>query len=159
MSSNAVLLIPLVAFAAAYESPDSQRPIVLAEARSATKKAIRLANDASAQRRGELHVVDVSDAAAERATDAVLRSKAWREALHEASERAGGAAITDDLELRSFAGPTGTLTRVEAVLFSGEGYTLCGDDYVARVMGIVDDTGRVVVPFVRVEDATDGGCP
>lgn len=94
----------------------------------------------------------VSDATAELATYAVLRSKAWQGLLRDAQVHAGGVAVSDELELRSFTGPAGTFTTVEAVVYSGEGYAICGGaDYLSRVLGVVDEAGRVVVPFFRMD--------
>ena len=94
----------------------------------------------------------VSDVAADNATQAVLGSKAWQGLLREAQERSGGLAVSDDLDLRSFTGPSGTFTAVEAVVYSGEGFAICGGaDFLSRVIGVVDESGRVVVPFFRMD--------
>jgi hypothetical protein len=273
MSANAILLVPLLAAATAYASPDSDRPAAIAHTQAVAKRAIRLAIEASAQRRGELHLVEVidgtaylatrgpvpdhddlvpneardvwtgtsaaqssdgvevgdgfvvvspngatfscqvdaidvlvrgatmegfdsgtdtpscgqaetwarltcgegvtdgfavpigtpvaiayppadavSDVAAENATSAVLRSRAWHGLLREAEARAGGTSVSDDLQIRAFDGPDGPVYSVEAVVYSDDGYAVCGgEDYLARVIGVVDAHGRELVPFFRFE--------
>lgn len=88
-----------------------------------------------------------SGPAADEALDALWRSNVWQRARADARGMALGE-VAENAEVRGWRGPTGLVYSVDAVVYTGEGWTACGsEDFLVHVTGVVDASGRVLVPF------------
>ena len=67
-----------------------------------------------------------------------------------------GAEIRENVGVTAWSGASGVVYAVEAVVYTGEGYTICGgEDVNTHVVGVVGADGSVIVPFFVLSDVLD----
>lgn len=93
--------------------------------------------------------------AADAAMDRLWEAGPWQAAMADA-RAANGAEIRENVGVTAWSGASGVVYAVEAVVYTGEGYTICGgEDVNTHVVGVVGADGSVIVPFFVLSDVLD----